>query len=404
MMLVDNVDEWGEKFLEFQARFSRFFARREPRTQSRKYIRALLGHVDRKNGWQIAQAAGDIDPLKTQRLLYSAQWDADAVRDELEQFAIQEFGDAEGIGIVDETGFIKKGVKSAGVKRQYSGTAGKIENSQVGVFLGYSSPKGHALLDRSLYLPEEWCADTERRKEAKIPDKVKFATKIDMAVEMLEQAWKNGVPMKWVTADEFYGDAHRMRESIEKSGRSYVLGVSSDARVWAEPPKMIEPFKPGKGRPRTKRHLESDSPRSVTVRQLAQGWPEEKWRRFAVFNGEKGPLTYDWAYERIVESRYGEPGPEGWLLVRRSTSDPADMAYYVSNTPADTAIETLAGVACRRYRIEQCFEEAKGETGLDQYEVRHWHSWYRHITLSMMAHAFMASLSAGECSPPSKMS
>jgi SRSO17 transposase len=224
-----------------------------------------------------------------------------------------------------------------------------------------------------------------------------------MAIEMLEHAWKNEVPMKWVTADEMYGDAHKVRETVSKSGRLYVLGVSSDARVWAEVPHTTEPSKPPKGRPRTRRHLLADSPQSVTVRDLARSWPEEKWRRFAAVQGEKGPITYDWALQRIVESRDGEPGPDGWVLVRRSISDHGEMAYYLSNAPENTTIETLAGVACRRYSIEQCFEEAKGEAGLDQYEVRYWHSWYRHITLSMMAHAFMASLSAVG-SPPPKLS
>jgi SRSO17 transposase len=391
-MTLDELDEWAVDFERFCARFANVFGRKEPRAQAAKYLRGLLAAVPRKNGWQVAEAVGDRIPDATQRLLYQAAWRADAARDDLLQYTIEVFGDADGIGVVDETGFIKKGSHSVGVKRQYSGTAGKIENCQIGTFLSYATVKGHVFLDRRLYLPEEWCDDAERRAEAKVPPDVVFQTKPEQALAMLRHAWTAGMPMRWVAGDEIYGEATELRDQIAASGRWYVLGVRTVMPVWPAPPPVVEPAPQVRGRPRTRARLAEGAPSALPVKEVVARWPASRWQSLTVAEGEKGLITYDWACQRVVESRDKLPGPAAWLIARRSLSDPTDIAYYLSNAPTDTPLLKLAQVAATRYTVEQCIEEAKSETGLDEYEVRYWHSWHRHITLSMMAHAWLAAV------------
>jgi SRSO17 transposase len=391
-MTAEELNEWAADFLHFCSCFATVFRRKEPRAQATKYLRGLMAALPRKNSWQVAEAIGDRTPDATQRLLYQAQWSADAARDRLLEFTIEVFGEEDGIGVVDETGFIKRGKHSVGVKRQYSGTAGKVENCQIGTFLSYATTKGHMFLDRRLYLPEEWCNDSERRERAKVPEDVVFQTKPEQAMAMLERAWKAGVPMRWVAGDEVYGDSTKLRDLIAGSERLYVLAVRTITPVWTERPQVVEPEAQERGRPRKKVRLAEGEPSATTVKEVVAGWSERCWQRLVVAEGEKGLITYDWACQRIVEAREGLPGPDGWLIARRSISDPTDIAYYLSNAPVDTPLLKLAQVASTRYTVEQCIEEAKGETGLDEYEVRYWHSWHRHITLSMMAHAWLASV------------
>ena len=386
------LDEWGADVVAFHSRFVGVFGRKEPRAQAAKYLRGLMAQVQRKNSWQVAEAVGDRIPDATQRLLYRAHWKADAARDVLQQYVIEVFGDEDGIGVVDESGFIKKGKRSAGVKRQYSGTAGKVENCQIGTFLSYVTVKGHAFLDRRLYLPQEWCDDPERREKAKIPEEVVFQTKPQQAIAMLEHAWQQGVPMRWVAGDEVYGDAPELRDAIARHGKLYVLGVRSHKPVWIERPVVIEPQAKERGRPRTKARLAEDAPPATIVAAVVAAWPECRWQRLTVAEGEKGLVTYDWACQRIVESSNGSPGRDAWLIARRSLKDAQEIAYYLSNAPVETPLLQMAQVASQRYTVEQCIEEAKGETGLDEYEVRLWHSWHRHITLSMMAHTWLAAM------------
>jgi SRSO17 transposase len=391
-MTPEELDHWAEDFEAFHARFAHLFVRSEPRVQAAKYIRGLMAEVGRKNGWQLAETVGDQTPDRTQRLLYRAHWDADVARDVLQQFVIETFGDEDGIGVVDETGFLKKGDQSVGVQRQYSGTAGKVENCQIGVFLSYATRHGHALLDRRLYLPEAWCMGSERRAKAKVPEEIAFQTKPEQAVTMLKHAWQQGVPMRWVTGDEVYGNAPRLRDAVRAKDRLYVLAVSSNTPVWVERPSVKEPTQETGGRPCTKVRLAEDAPPSTTVAAVVASWPVNQWKRLTVAEGEKGPRTYDWACQRVVESQDGLPGPDAWLLARRSVTDPSEIAYYLSNAPVEITLLKLAQVASTRYTVEQCIEEGKGDTGLDEYEVRTWHSWYRHITLSMMAYAWLSSI------------
>lgn len=391
-MTEAELQEWGEDFEVFHERFAPIFGRKEPREQAQKYIRGLLAPVERKNSWQLAEAVGEAIPDATQRLLYQSRWEADEARDELERYVSEVFGEEEGIGVVDETGFIKKGQHSVGVKRQYSGTAGKIENCQVGTFLSYVSSRGQVLLDRRLYLPEQWCDDAERRARAKVPETVVFQTKPQQAVEMLEHAWVQGVPIRWVTGDEVYGDAPELRASIRAAGRWYVLGVRSHTPVWLERPGVEQPGPGGSGRPRTKARLVEGAAAALPLIAVVAAWSEPRWQRLTVSEGSQGPRTYDWAYQRVIESRDALPAEEVWLIARRSLSDPTNIAYYLSHAPLETTLERLAQVAAARATIEQCLETAKGETGLDQYEVRYWHSWHRHITLAMMAQTWLAAV------------
>jgi SRSO17 transposase len=243
-----------------------------------------------------------------------------------------------------------------------------------------------------LYLPKEWAEDDDRRTEAKVPREVGFQTKSQLAAEMLHEAWNSGVPMKWVTGDEVYGKSPAFRETIESSGRYYVLAVASTTPVWTERPEVVEPTPPKQGRPRKHRRLAEDAPPVTTVAEVVSSWPSSNWQRLTVSEGEKGPIAYDWGRQRVVDSRNQLPGPDVWLLARRSISKPQEVAYYLCHAPESASLLDLSRVASKRYTIEQCFEEGKGETGLDEYEVRYWHSWHRHITLSMMAHGFLSLL------------
>lgn len=388
----DRIDEYAAGFEAYHARFAPLFVRSEPREAARRYLRGLLAPVPRKNCWQMAEAVGDKDPQAMQRLLFGAQWDAEAVRDELQRFVIERFGESEGIGIIDETGFLKKGSKSVGVKRQYSGTAGKIENCQIGVFLTYYGRRGYTFLDRRLYLPEEWCEDGQRRREARVPDAVVFQTKSQLALQMLEHAWARGVPMEWVTGDEIYGDDSQLRDRVAQAKKKYVLAVSANTPVWRELQPVVAPGRGPTGRPRKEPRLANGATAWEPVSAVVAALPSRAWKRLAVGQGEKGPRLYNWARVRVFEKRGAVPGRQAWLLARRSVSDPTELAYYLSNGPRSTPLHALAEVAGARWSIETTIEEGKGEAGLDEYEVRYWHSWHRHVTLSLMAHAFLASI------------
>ena len=389
-MTIEELEQWQEAFEQFHARFADLFERSESREQARKYLRGLLANASRKNSWQLAEVVGERIPDRMQRLLYRVPWNADVARDRLQEFVIETFGDAEAIGVVDETSFLKKGEHSVGVARQWCGAVGKLDNCQVATVLSYATKQAHVFLDRRLYLPEEWAWNKQRRAEARVPEAVRFETKPEQAIAMLEHAWAQGVPMRWVTGDEVYGDSPRLRETIQAHGRFYVLAVSANTRVWTERPEVQEPEEDTGGRPRRAPRLASGAPKARMVSEVVASWPSQTWKRLSVVEGEKGSIEYRWARARVVESRDQLPGPDVWLLARRSLSDPKQVASYLAYAPAAISLATLVSIASSRYTVEQCIEEAKGETGLDEYEVRFWHSWYRHITLSMMAHAWLA--------------
>ena len=364
---VAEVARWAEGIDQVHECIAARFRRPEPRRRVLDYLRGLLSPVVRKNGWQLAEQAGDATPDGVQRLLSTYVWDAGLVRNDLAGYVMEHLADAEAILVMDETGFLKKGDKSAGVQRQYSGTAGRIENCQIGVFLAYASAHGRTLLDRELYLPQVWAEDWERRREAGVPGDVSFRTKLQLAQLMLERALESGVPFGWVAGDEVYGGDRNLRLMLEREGLSHVLAIKRNEKLWT---------------------LTEKGPRQVRADRLASQVDELDWTRCSAGDGAKGPRVYDWAKVEIRPFR--EPGKGYWLLARRSLADPGKLAYYVCYGPAGTTLEELASVAGTRWAIEECFEEAKGQVGLDQYEVRRWDGWYRHITLAMLAQAYLA--------------
>jgi SRSO17 transposase len=367
------VAAWADELGAVAGRIGRHFARSEPRRRAVEYVRGLLSDTERKNGWQLAERLGDPTPDGVQHLLARAGWDADDVRNDLRAYVAEHLGHEDGVLIVDESGFLKKGTKSAGVARQYSGTAGRIENCQVGVFLGYATPRGRALLDRELYLPKEWAQDAARRAEARVPQAVRFATKLVLARRMVERAVGAGVPAKWVTADAVYGSDYGFRSALEGLGLGYVVGVRTDHAVWA-------------------------GFRQVRVKALLAEVPADAWHRLSCGAGAKGPRLYDWAVTRT-----NAPDPDAyarWLLIRRSVSDPEEVAYFACGGAPATTLNDLVRVAGARWAIEDCFELAKGDCGLDEYEVRSWVGWYRHITLSLFALAVLAVIRARAAKPP----
>ena len=364
---VGEVARWSEGIERVHECIAGRFRRPEPRRRALEYLKGLLSPVERKNGWQLAEQAGDATPYGVQHLLSTYIWDADLVRDDLREYVVEHLGDDDGVLVVDETGFLKKGNKSVGVQRQYSGTAGRIENCQIGVFLTYSTTKGRTLLDRELYLPQVWADDQERREEAGVPEKVAFLTKPQLARRMLERAVKLGVPFGWVTGDEVYGNDRRLRAWLEGEEIPHVLAIRSNEKLWAWTDRGSQ---------------------QVRADRLAPEAEESGWVRCSAGDGAKGPRIYDWALVKIRPLR--EPGQGHWLLARRSIAKPGELAYYVCFGPEGTTLDELVRVAGTRWAIEECFEEAKGQVGLDQYEVRKWAGWYRHITLAMLAHAYLA--------------
>jgi SRSO17 transposase len=359
MATFEEAATWAAELERLRACIAPRFGRVEPRRRVLAYLRGLLAPIERKNGWQLAETAGDATPDGMQDFLSRMRWDADQVRDDLRAYVVEHLGDPGAVLVLDETGFVKKGAHSVGVQRQYSGTAGRIENCQIGVFLAYASGKGHALIDRALYLPERWAGNAPRRTEAGVPDEIGFATKPKLGLAMLQRALAAGVPFAWMTGDSVYGSDHRLRRLIERHGRGYVLAVTSAQHLGLKP-----------------------------VEDWLEDVPAQGWQRLSAGDGAKGPRLYDWAY-----LPYRSLVAEGWktgLLIRRSIKEPGQLAFYLTLAPATTSLAELVRVAGMRWAIEACFEAAKGEVGLDQYEVRSWTGWHRHVTLAMLAHAYLA--------------
>jgi SRSO17 transposase len=349
------------------------FPRVEPRRRARAYVRGLLAPLAVKNGWTLAEAAGDATPDGMQRLLNAAAWDAGGVRDDVRGYAVRHLGSADGVLVVDETGFVKKGTRSAGVQRQYSGTAGRVENCQLGVFCAYVTARGRALVDRELYLPRSWTEDRERCRAAGVPDDAGFATKPELARAMLGRVLDAGVPAAWVTADEAYGRDGKFRAWLEQRRAGYVVAVDSRQAIAGDA---------GTSR--------ADA--------LACHAPDQAWKRRSCGNGAKGPRLFDWAAATLPDDGTAPPGWSRYLLIRRSLARNAkgehEPACYLCAAPAGTADEELIRVAGSRWAIEECFQTAKNETGLDQYQVRRYDAWYRHATLAMLAHAYLAVTAA----------
>ena len=340
------------------------FGRTEPRARVREYVSGLVAGLERKNGWTLAERAGEVSPDGMQRLLRRADWDVDGVRDDVRAYVVEKLGEPDGVLIADDTGFLKKGTRSAGVQRQYSGTAGRTENCQVGVFLAYASVHGHALIDRDLYLPQSWADDRDRWRAAGIPETVEFTTKPRQAQAMICRAIAAGVPFAWFTADETYGQAKYLQAWLEDQDVWYVMAVRcSDTLTTPEGEQRAD--------------------------ALIAAAPLRAWQRISAGAGAHGPREFRWA--KIPVRPGWKPGRGHWLLARRSISDPDEIAYYACYGLRRSSTADLAWIAGSRWHIEECFQQAKGEAGLGHYQVRSWRAWYAHITLSMLALAWLAA-------------
>jgi SRSO17 transposase len=360
---------WQELFDQVMGRVAGRFARVELRRRARAFVGGLLSDLPRKNCWTIAEHAGDPNPDGMQHLLARAMWNHDGVRDDVRAYLVEHLGDPEAVLVVDETGDLKKGTATVGVQRQYTGTAGRIENAQVAVYLVYAGRAGHAVIDRELYLPQGWIDDPDRRRAAGVPDQVGFATKPELAKAMVCRALDAGVPAAWVTGDEVYGADPRLRAELEARGVGYVLAVACD-----------HPVRYGGA--------------SHRADALLNHIPARAWQQVSCGKGAKGHRYYDWAFIRLDHSHSnGDPAPDEqagqhWLMIRRNQRT-GELAFYRCSTPGPLPLATLVRVAGIRWTVEERFRTGKQLVGLDQHQVRRWRSWYRWVTLAMLAHAFL---------------
>ena len=366
-----SLAAWEAELLALKARIGPVFGRRELRETAGAFLDGLLSGVERKTGWLMAEQAGLDHPARMQALLGRSRWEADRLRDEVRAYVLEALGDPDGVLVVDETGFVKKGAHSVGVARQYSGTAGRVENAQIGVFLSYASRFGQALIDRRLYLPEAWAGDGERRAKAGIPESVAFATKPALARELVAAALDAGARCAFVLADALYGSDSQLRRMLEQRAQPYVLAVRSNHHL---------------------RFLDGWALVQTDPATMADDLPSEAWAVHAAGEGAKGMRLYDWA--RIPLPWTSPEGFERALLIRRSRRDPERRAYYLVFCPTGTTLAELAGVAGLRWTIEECFQRAKDDLGLDHCEARSWHGWHRHMSLVMAAAAFLTRLAA----------
>jgi SRSO17 transposase len=360
---------WWTAFGAVIDRIASRFARYEPVRHAAGLMLGMLAGLDRKNCWTIAEHRGDRTPDGLQHLLSRAKWDADAVRDDLRDYVIEAFGHPDAVLVIDETGDLKKGTESVGVQRQYTGTAGRIENAQVAVFLTYATRRGHALIDRALYLPRSWTDDPDRCTAAGVPDIVAFATKPALAAELISRAAAAGVPAGWVAGDEVYGADPDLRATVRGLGLGYVLQVAATCRV----PTHAGP---------------------IQVDQLPARLPAKAWQTYSAGPGSKGQRIYSWAWIALLSEDAADPGHHHLLIRRNRTT--GELAYLRCYSPQRVPLRTLVRVAGQRWRIEESFQAAKGLTGLDQHQVRRWASWHRWTTLAMFAQAFLAVATAIE--------
>ena len=359
---------WEGLFEEVCERIEPVFGRLETRERAKSYIRGLLSPIERKNGWQLAEELGEATPYSVQYLLNRAKWDADKLLDVLLKYVCEKLGDENGVGVIDDTGFLKKGNKSVGVQRQHSGTAGRIENCQIGVFLSYTSKFGHTLIDRELYLPKSWTQELERCREANVPEDVKFATKPELAIKMINRVLDAKLPIAWFAGDSAYGSSRSLRAFLEERRKKYALAVKCNEQVVRE-----------------------EKPQRVD--EIAAAFPPQEWQCLSAGNGSKGPRWYNWSVLPLKTA--GIAGWSHYLVIRqnREMGEKApETAYVLVFAPTGTTLKQMVEVIGDRWTVEECFKSGKGQVGLDEYEVRNWQGWYRHITLCMFAMAFLAVL------------
>jgi len=383
-----TLELWASSLREVKARMRGLFTQERVAASANLFLDGLLGEERRKTGWMRAEAAGDPGPWRQQAILGRGRWDADALRDVVRDYVVENLATPDAVLVIDETGFLKQGKASCGVARQYTGSAGKITNCQIGVFAAYVSARGHAFIDRALYLPKSWTGDPAKLAATHVPETVEFATKPALAVEMIRRALAANVPFSWVAADAVYG-VGGVEGALRRACKGYVLGVKSDHHFgsWAGKPMVA-----GK------------------AEEIARDLSTDAWQRISAGEGTKGARLHDWAYCELADldaDEYDDTKSGLWtrgLLIRRNISD-GDLAFFTTWCPAGTGIETLVSVEGHRWAIEDSFETAKNELGLDHNETRSWHGWHRHVSLVMLAFAMMAVIRyrANDATPPKRL-
>lgn len=383
-----TLDFWASSLRDVKRRMRPLFTQDRVAASAGQFLDGLLGNERRKTGWMRAEAAGDRGPWRQQAILGRGHWDADALRDIVRGYVLETLADPGAVLVVDETGFLKQGRASCGVGRQYTGSAGKITNCQIGVFAAYVSRHGHAFIDRALYLPKAWTDDPARLAKAHVPEKTGFATKPMLALAMIERALAADVPFSWVAADSVYGVGD-IEMALRRAGKGYVLGVNANHpfRSWAKPQAV-----------------------AGTAKDIAESLPEAAWRRLSAGDGTKGERLYDWVYLDLADLDAGDLDAAFtgvWtrgLLIRRTIAD-GDFAFFSTWCPQGTPAEMLVNVEGHRWAIEDGFETAKNELGLDHNETRSWHGWHRHVSLVMLAFAMVAAIRhrANTVPPPKTM-
>lgn len=384
--LESMLELWSTTLRQTKRRIRPLFAAPSVAASANAFLDGLLGDERRKTGWMRAEAAGDPGPWRQQAILGRTHWDAEALRDVVRDHVVETLGSPDAVLVIDETGFLKQGKASCGVGRQYTGSAGKITNCQIGVFAAYVSDQGHAFIDRRLYLPKAWTGDPARRQATHVPEAITFTTKPQLALAMIERAIQAEVPFAWVAADSIYG-VGELELALRRAYKSYVLGVTGQHRFWS---------------------WDANLDVAGTAEEIAKGIPDQDWLRLSAGSGSKGPRLFDWAYlplatlqadalDAVLDQSLWTRG----LLVRRSLSDGA-LAYFTTWCPAGTPVERLVMVEGRRWAIEDAFETAKTELGLAHNESRSWHGWHRHVSLVMLAFAMMARVRRLANGPPPK--
>lgn len=378
----------------FLKRFDDCFTRKDTRAHLGVYINGQLSDLPRKSVEPIALAA-DVPVRTLQEFLSQHRWQEDLARDRLQQIVAEEHAHPHSLGIIDETSFVKQGKKTPGVQRQYLGTVGKQENGIVTVHLAYAADDLHCLLDGELFLPESWACDPARCREAKIPEGMTYRPKTEIALELYDRARANGVHFAWLTFDEWYGGKPAFLQALDQRPQPFVGEVPRTLRGWIDPPRVTgRPFRRGRGRGRKTPRIVAGSRPAQTVEQLLQRHPamkEQGWQRYRVKDGEKGPMIWEVKRARFhLQGPDGLPGPPWHLVVARNVLDPTEMKFFVSNAPPEASVGAILLAAFSRWRVERCFEDDKGEVGLDHYEGRRYPGLKRHLILSAISYLFLA--------------
>jgi len=390
-MNPQHLQQCAEQLVEFHSRLAPLFYEKRQAHWCYKWLHGLLLDGVRKNAAKLARAVPGANVQSMQQFVSDSPWDQRVLIRELQALVAENLQDTEAVLVVDDTGFAKKGNKSVGVKRQYSGTLGKIDNCQIGVFLAYVSRKGNCLVHETLYLPKEWAREKKRRKEAAVPKEVQFRTKPELALQMIKHLVEGPISTSWVACDGDYGSVGAFRDEWAGLALSFLCEVPSSTKVWTQMPPLEQPGPSERGRPRTKVGLSPNGPGPIEVRKL--GAQIKQWHHIKVREGSKKPICSQWAALRVYPWREGLPGQQRWLVLEQRAD--GEQNYFLSNAPGDISVERLAWVAKQRWFVEKCFRDTKQQVGLGDYEVRKWSSWHHHMTICMLAYLFLVLLRAG---------